>query len=133
MNTEMEALEKNKTWELVALQDAKKSVGCKWLFSVKYKVDGTFERYKARLVPKGFTQTYGIDYSENFGPMAKMNTFQVILSLATNYEWELQQFDMKVAFLHGDLEEEIYMEIPSGYGKKVADNFVCRLKRHYMG
>ncbi len=70
MNVEMEALEQNKTWELVKLPP----VGCKWVFTVKYKADGTIERYKAQLVAKGYTQTYGIDYLETFAPVAKMNT-----------------------------------------------------------
>nr|KYP61345.1 Retrovirus-related Pol polyprotein from transposon TNT 1-94 [Cajanus cajan] len=106
MDTEMEALEKNKTWELVSLPKGKKPVGCKWVYTVKYKANGSIERYKARLVAKGFTQTYGIDYSETFAPVAKMNTVRVLLSLAANCGWELQQFDVKNAFLHGELEEE---------------------------
>ncbi|CAJ2640820.1 unnamed protein product [Trifolium pratense] len=112
MDLEMEALDKNNTWELVSLPNGKKPVGCKWVYTVKYKADGSIERYKARLVAKGFTQTYGIDYSETFAPVAKMNTVRVILSLAANYNWNLQQFDVKNAFLHGELEEEIYMDVP---------------------
>ena len=83
------------------------------------------------MVAKGFTQTYGIDYSETFAPVAKMNTVQVILSLAANFGWELQQFDVKNAFLHGELEEEIYMELPPGY--EGADNSVFRLKKALYG
>ena len=64
MNIEMEALNKNKTWELVPLPAGKRPVGCKWVYTVKYRADGSIERYKAKLVAKGFTQTYGIDYSE---------------------------------------------------------------------
>ena len=107
MNTEMEALHKKKTWELVSLLIRKKPMGCKWVYAVKYRTDGSIQRYKARLVAKGFTKTYEIDYSETFAPVAKMNTIRVILSLATNYGWELQQFDVKNAFLHGKLEEKI--------------------------
>ncbi|KAK0580519.1 hypothetical protein LWI29_002881 [Acer saccharum] len=114
MNVEMDALEKNETWELIELPRGKKPVGCKWVFTVKYKADGTLERYKARLVAKGYIQTYGVDYQETFAPVAKMNTVRVLLSLAVNYNWPLQQFDVKNAFLHGELEEEIYMEVPLG-------------------
>nr|KYP52900.1 Retrovirus-related Pol polyprotein from transposon TNT 1-94 [Cajanus cajan] len=133
MDVEMEALEKNSTWDLVALPNGKKPVGCKWVYTIKYKADGSIERYKARLVAKGFTQTYGVDYMETFAPVAKMNTVRVILSLAANYGWNLQQFDVKNAFLHGEIEEEIYMELPPGYGEKTAANTVCKLKKALYG
>ena len=133
MNVEMEALEKNKTWEIVQLPIGKKPVGCKWVYTVKYRADGSIERYKARLVAKGYTQTYGIDYLETFAPVAKMNTVRVLLALAANYGWDLQQFDVKNAFLHGDLEEEIYMEVPPGYKKNLNANTVCKLKKALYG
>ena len=133
MNMEMEALEKNKTWELVKLPEGKKLVGCKWVYTVKYKADGSIERYKARLVAKGYTQTYGIDYLETFAPVAKMNTVRLLLSLAANYGWDLQQFDVKNAFLHGELDEEIYMEVPPGFEKKLAARTVCKLKKALYG
>jgi hypothetical protein len=112
MHEEMEALHKNKTWDLVKLPNGKKFVGCKWVFTIKHEADGSVERYKARLVAKGFTQTYEIDYEETFAPVAKMNSIRVLLSIAANLDWPLHQFDVKNRFLHGDLEEEDYMEIP---------------------
>lgn len=133
MNVEMEALEKNKTWELVKLPVGNKPVGCKWVYTVKYKADGSIERYKARLVAKGYTQTYGIDYQETFAPVVKMNTVRVLLSLAANYNWDLQQFDVKNAFLHGELEEEIYMEVLPGYDNNLAAHIVCKLKKALYG
>jgi hypothetical protein len=131
MKVEMEALAKNKTWELVQLPKGIKPVGCRWVFTVKYKSDGSVERYKARLVAKGYTQTYGIDYLETFAPVAKMNMVRVILSLAANFGWDLHQYDVKNAFLHGDLEEEIYMEAPPGFEFK--EGMVCKLKKALYG
>ncbi|KAM2732666.1 hypothetical protein EV2_036199 [Malus domestica] len=114
MQVEMEALQKNNTWSVVPLPKGKKSVGCKLVFTIKHKVDGTIDRYKARLVAKGFTQTFGVDYQVTFAPVAKMNTIRVLLSLAANHDWPLRQFDVKNAFLHGDLEEDVYMDIRPG-------------------
>lgn len=131
MKVEMEALQKNKTWEMVELPKGKKPVGCRWVFTVKYKSDGSIERFKARLVAKGYTQTYGIDYLETFAPVAKMNTVRILLSLAAIFNWNLQQFDVKNAFLHGDLDEEIYMEVPPGFESK--KGMVCRLKKALYG
>ncbi|RVX21201.1 Retrovirus-related Pol polyprotein from transposon RE1 [Vitis vinifera] len=107
---EIRALEKNETWEVMNLPRGKKPVGCKWIFTVKYKADGTVERYKAHLVAKGFTQTYGIDYTETFAPVAKLNTIRVLLSLAANLDWPLHQFDIKNAFLNGELEKKAWFD-----------------------
>ena len=81
------------------------------------------------MVPKGYTQTYGMDYLETFAPVVKMNAIRILLSLATNYKCDLQQFSVKNAFLHGDLEEEIVMEIPPGFGNDLASKKVCKLKK----
>ena len=102
---------KIKTWEMVDLATGKKPMGCKWVYIVKYRVDETLERYKTRLVAKGYTQTYDIDYLETFALVSKMNRVRILLSLATNYNQDLQQFNVKNAFLNGDLKEEIYMEV----------------------
>jgi hypothetical protein len=111
----MEALQKNNTWKLIPQPEGKKTIGCKWVFSIKYKADGSIHRYKTRLVAKGFTQTYGIDYVETFFPIAKLNTIRVLLSLVANLDWPLLQLDVKNVFLHGDLEEKVYMDIPPGF------------------
>ena len=131
--SEMEALEKNKIWELVKLPAVKKPMGCKWVYTVKYGADGSIERYKARLVAKGYTQTYGIDYIETFALAVKMNTVRILLSLAANYDWELQQLDVKNECLYGELEEEIYMEVPLGYVNNLAAHTVCKLKNALYG
>ncbi|CAL8174598.1 unnamed protein product [Prunus armeniaca] len=133
MNVEMDALNKNKTWDLVPLPQGKKAVGCIWVFTLKHKADGSIDRYKARLVAKGYTQTYGVDYLETFAPVAKLNTLRVLLSLATNHDWPLSQFDVKNAFLHGDLKEEIYMDLPTGISVTFQEGVVCKLRKSLYG
>ncbi|KAM2306236.1 hypothetical protein ACFXTH_025703 [Malus domestica] len=133
MEVEMEALQKNGTWSVESLPQGKRPVGCKWVFTIKHKADGTIDRYKARLVAKGYTQTFGVDYQETFAPVAKMNTIRVLLSLAANFDWPLKQFDVKNAFLHGDLEEEVYMELPPGYEVQNKAGKVCRLRKALYG
>ena len=101
---EMGPLEKNKTQEYIKLPEGKKLVRCKWIFAIKHNADGCVNRFKVRLVAKGFTQSYGIDYKEAFALVAKLNSIHVWLSLATTLNWPLQQLDIKNAFLNGDLE-----------------------------
>lgn len=103
------------------------------MFNVKYKVDGTIQRYKTRLVTKGYTRTHGIDYTNTFIPLAKLNTVQFLLSLAANMDWPFQQLDIKNAFLNGELEEEVYMMLLPGFSKKNEGTIVCKLKKSPYG
>jgi Reverse transcriptase (RNA-dependent DNA polymerase) len=117
----------------VSLPPGKKAIGCKWVFTVKQNPEGRVERYKARLVAKGYSQTYGIDYDETFAPVAKMSTVRTLISLVANGGWKLYQLDVKNVFLHGDLLEEVYMEVPPGFGTKQTVGKVCRLKKSLYG
>ncbi|KAF3648630.1 hypothetical protein FXO38_18086 [Capsicum annuum] len=105
MMEEMSALEMNETWEIVDLPPRKKTVGskCKWVYTVKFQPSGEIERYKARLVERGFTQTKGIDYGKTLSIEAKVISIRILLSLATQRSWPLYQLDVKNAFLHGGL------------------------------
>ncbi|KAK2998527.1 hypothetical protein RJ639_023483 [Escallonia herrerae] len=115
MLEEIQALDDNHTWDLVNLPEGKKAVGCKWVNTVKFNADGSMARLKARLVAKGFAQTYGVDYSDTFSPVAKLTSVRLFISLAASLNWSLHQLDIKNAFLHGDLVEEVYMEQPPGF------------------
>jgi reverse transcriptase-like protein len=133
MEDEILALKNNRPWEKCALPEGKKKVGCKWVFTIKYHADETVERYKARLVAKGYTQTYGIDYFETFSPVEKIDTIRVLFSIAANKDWSLYQFDVKNAFLHGEIEEKVYMHAPPGFSDEFAKGEGCRLKRALYG
>ena len=134
MKEEMKSLIKNKTWVLVTRTKLQKLIGCKWIF--KRKVEATLGnkvRYKARLVSKGYTQKEGIDYNEVFSPVVKDSSVRILMSVVCQNDWELQQMDVKTTFLHGELEESIYMEQPEGFIEPGNEDKVCLLKRSLYG
>ena len=127
----MDALTSRETWELV-LAPINVTVGCRLVLTVQYRPYGFIDRYKARLVGKGYTQTYGIDYFETFSPVARMNSIRILFSFAINLSWPLFQLDVKNAFLYGDLQEKIYMEQPPDYVAQ-RETKVRRLKKVIYG
>ena len=128
----MGALERKKHWGLMNFQK-EKIVGCKWVFMVKYKVDENIERYKTRLVVKDLTWTYGIDYKQTFALVAKMNTIWVLLSLIANLNWPLPWLDVKNTSLNGELEEEVFMDLPPRFERFYWAKKVCRLRWSIYG
>ena len=131
MKEELDPLSKNHTWDLVTLPSGKFVVGCKWIYKIKSRSDGSIERYKARLVAKSFTQEYEIDYEETFAPVARISSVRALLAVAAVSKWELFQMDIKNAFLNGDLSEEVYMQPPPGFFVEL--NKVCHLQRALYG
>ncbi|XP_015160329.1 uncharacterized protein [Solanum tuberosum] len=115
MQTEIQALECNKTWELIDLPRGKRLIGCRWIYKVKYKSTGEIERFKARLVSKVVNKKEPIDYQETFSPVVKMVTVRTIVALASSRHWHIHQMDVFNAFLQGDLDDEIYMQLPQGF------------------
>ena len=110
MQEEMESLHKNQTWYLVKLPKGKKVVRCKWVFKKKEETLGVEEpRYKARLVTKGYSQIPGVDFTDVFSPVVKHSSIRALLGIMAMHDLELEQLDVKTAFLHGELEEDIYM------------------------
>ena len=133
MVDEMAALHSTGTWDLVVLPVGKFPVGCRWVYTVKVGPDGQVDRLKARLVAKGYTQVYGSDYGDTFSPVAKIASVRLLLSMAAMCSWPLFQLDIKNAFLHGDLAEEVYMEQPPGFVAQGESGLVCRLRRSLYG
>ena len=132
MKEELKSMDDNQVWDLVELPESSKQVGCKWVFKTKRDSKGNIERYKARLIAKGFTQKDGIDYKET-SPVSKKDSLRIILALVAHYDLELHQMDAKTAFLNGDLEEEIYMNQPEGFVSIGKENMVCKLKKSIYG
>src|SRR5262245_25568478 len=112
---DMDSMRSNDVWDLVELPNGAKAIGCKWVYKTKRDSLGNIERYKARLVAKGFTKEEGIDYTETFSFVYKKDSLSIILALVAHFDFELQQMDVKTAFLNGELEEEVYMKQPEGF------------------
>uniref|UniRef100_A0A2N9GIX5 Reverse transcriptase Ty1/copia-type domain-containing protein n=1 Tax=Fagus sylvatica TaxID=28930 RepID=A0A2N9GIX5_FAGSY len=133
MNLEFDALLKNHTWKLVPSHPSQNLIGCKWVFCIKRKADGSIERHKARLVAKGFHQQPGLDYDETYSSVIKPTTVRTVLSLAISSGWSLRQIDIRNAFLHGTLTEQVFMSQPPGYQHPNYPTHVCQLQKAIYG
>ena len=126
------ALEANGTWRLTTLPPSKKALTSKWVYKIKFRLDGSIERYKARLVIRGFQRVKDKDYKHTFSLAAKLTTVRIFIALATAKSWPLHQLDINNAFLHGFIDEEVHMYHPEGY-TAAKPGQVCKLKRSLYG
>jgi transposase InsO family protein len=133
MNEEIDAIERNQTWDLVDLPADKTSIGVKWVYKTKLNEKAEVARHKARLVAKGFAQRHGVDYDETFAPVARMDTIRAVLAIAAQNKWPVYQMDVKSAFLNGFLDKEVYVDQPPGYEVKDQEQKVYKLKKALYG
>ena len=132
-DSEYKSLIENDTWDLVELPNGRTSIGCRWVFKVKHQSNGRVERFKGRLVAKGYAQKYGIDYDETFSPVVRFSSIRTLLAFAVQNGMLIHQMDVETAFLNGNLDEEIYMDQPEGYGIPGKEHLVCKLKKSLYG
>ncbi|KAL0393106.1 UNVERIFIED_CONTAM: Retrovirus-related Pol polyprotein from transposon RE2 [Sesamum radiatum] len=133
MEEEIKMIEKNNTWELTDRPKDKEVIGVKWIYKTKLNADGSIQKHKARLVAKGYSQLPGIDYTETFAPVARLDTIRALIAIAANKKWKIYQMDVKSAFLNGYIDEEIYVEQPQGFIAKSSEEKVLRLKKALYG
>jgi hypothetical protein len=133
IKSEMDSIMSNGTWEVVSRSYGCKLIGCKWVFKKNLRPDGTIKKYKVRLVAKGYNQKEGEDFFNTYSPVARLTTIQVLLSLAISYGLLVHQMDDKIAFLNGELEEEIYMDQPDDFIVKGQEGMVCELLKTLYG
>ncbi|GJT30402.1 ribonuclease H-like domain, reverse transcriptase, RNA-dependent DNA polymerase [Tanacetum coccineum] len=133
MKVELDSINRNNTWKLTTLPKGRKAIGLKWVFKTKKDANGNIIKHKARLVSKGYTQEHGIDFEEVSAPVARMETVRLLLTIAANNKWEVHHLDVKSAFLHGDLKEEVYVTQPEGFIKREDNGKVYRLIKALYG
>jgi hypothetical protein len=119
---------KNDVWDIVFRPEGKSVVTSKWIYKIKHATDGSFEKYKAIFVARGFSQVEGLDYDDTFAPVTRYTSIRTIIALAASMGWKLHQMDVKTTFLNGEIEEEVYIEQPEGFVIHNEKSHVCRLK-----
>ncbi|KAL5777869.1 hypothetical protein ACOSP7_010795 [Xanthoceras sorbifolium] len=133
MDVEMAAIKRNDTWELTELPEGGKKIGVKWVYKTKFNENGEVDKYKAWLVVKGYSQQHGVDYTEVFAPVARMETIRLVVACAAQRGWDIYQLDVKSAFLYGELNEEVFVQQPCGYIQKGHEHKVYKLKKTLYG
>lgn len=131
MKEEIDSHKTNNTWTLTSLPPNRKAIGAKWVFKVKVDGNNGNKRFKARLVAKGFVQKQGIDFTETFSPVVRLNTIRILMALAVENNMKIHQMDAVTAFLQGDIKEELYMQQPVGF--EDGTNRVCKLNKAIYG
>lgn len=130
---DLRSIEKNEVWNLVDLPIGVKPIGLRWIFKIKRNSDGTVNKYKARLVVKGYVQEYGVDFDEVFAPVARLETIRLLVSIAATSGWEVHHLDVRTAFLHGELKETVYVTQPEGFEVKGSESKVYKLNKALYG
>ena len=133
MHEEYESIMKNDFWDVVPRPEDKAVVTSKWLYKIKHGSDGSAEKFKARFVAHGFSQKEGVDYDDIFAPMARYTTIRSIIALVAMQGWSLHQRDVKTAFLHVAIKEEVYVKKPLGFEVEDRDTHVCKLNKYLYG
>ena len=133
MKSEMQSMYDNQVWTLIDPTDGLKTIGCKWVSKRKTDMDGNVHTFTARLVTKAFRQTHDIDYDETFSPVAMLKSIQILLAIAAYYDYEIWQMDVKIAFLNGNLLENVYMTQPKGFVNPKNSGKICKLQRSIYG
>src|SRR5678815_3362577 len=134
MDEEYASLIENDTWEIVPLPKGRQAIGSRWIYKVKQHSDGSVERFKACFVAKGYSQKYGVDYDETFSPVFKLTSLRILLSIGAIFNLEIHQMDVKMAFLNGEVDTELYVEQPQGYERQEhGTKLVCKLCKGLYG
>ena len=130
---EFQSIMKNDVWEVVPRSEGKSKVTSKWLFKIKQRADASVEKHKDIFVARGFSQKEGIDYDETFAHVARYTSIRTIIAIASAMGWKLHQMDVKIAFLNGVIEEEIYIKQPEWFVVHGKESHVCKLKKALYG
>nr|GFD24618.1 zinc finger, CCHC-type [Tanacetum cinerariifolium] len=133
IHDKMDSIMGNNTWVLVDLPPGCKPLGCKWIFKIKLKVNGTIEKFQARLVIQGFRHNSGIDYCDNYALVARINTIRLLIAMASIHNMIIHQMDVKITFLNGELDKEVYMNQPQGFIMPGNENKACKLIKSLYG